>query len=55
MGKVQLIGKLAKVAPNTKYAHQNHNTVLPIQPKGGTAVNPTTFIKVYYADHETID
>ena len=24
-------------------------------PKGGTSVDPTTFVKVYYADADTID
>ncbi|GEP74687.1 PASTA domain-containing protein [Weissella thailandensis] len=46
---------LVKVPADIKYAYNDSDTVLHILPKGGTAVDPTTFVKVYYADADTIE
>ena len=46
---------LVKLPADIKYADNDSNTVLRILPKGGTSVDPTTFVKVYYADADTID
>lgn len=45
---------LVKVKADVKYAYNDSDTVLRILPKGGTNVDPTTFVKLYYADEETI-
>lgn len=45
---------LVKVKADVKYAYNDSDTVLRILPKGGANVDPTTFVKLYYADEETI-
>lgn len=45
---------LVKVKADVKYAYNDSDTVLRILPKGGASVDPTTFVKIYYADEETI-
>lgn len=45
---------LVKVKVDVKYAYNDSDTVLRILPKGGASIDPTTFVKIYYADEETI-
>lgn len=45
---------LVKVKADVKYAYNDSDTVLRILPKGCASVDPTTFVKIYYADEETI-
>ena len=45
---------LVKVKADVKYAYNDSDAVLRILPKGGANVDPTTFVKLYYADEEII-
>ncbi|WP_258088718.1 PASTA domain-containing protein [Weissella fangxianensis] len=46
---------LVKLPADIKYANNDSDTILHILPKGGTNVDPTTFVKIYYADADTIE
>ncbi|CAM3216289.1 PASTA domain-containing protein [Leuconostoc rapi] len=45
---------LVKVVADIKYANRVPNSVVKIQPRGNTSVDPKTFVKVYYIDEETV-
>ncbi|CAH1851657.1 PASTA domain-containing protein [Convivina praedatoris] len=45
---------LVKLPPDAKYADVLINHVVRMTPHGGANVDPKTFIKIYYADEQTI-
>lgn len=45
---------VVKVTADIKYASTVPNSVVKIQPKGNTTVDPSTFVKIYYIDEETV-
>ena len=45
---------VVKVTADIKYANSVPNSVVKIQPKGNTTVDPNTFVKIYYIDEETV-
>lgn len=54
MEKYQFNHSVVKINPDTKYINNSPDTIVKIEPKGNTLVDPNTFIKLYYIDEQTL-